>query len=198
MARSSYHLVRAALLILAASAARAQQPVPAGADSAAFAQATALIAGFKAESYDRMTPMLDPMIVRSIGGIAGIRRVLIGALDRELRNSGRGGRGEPEVIDVWVDSLLSILRTKKEVQCTLPLHVVVAGGDPYYCGTSTIAGYSSDNGVSWRFIIESIGTLESLRSMHSDFSSALRTVPVQVGVCDVARREAPKREEEEE
>lgn len=194
MLRCLYHLALTLVLLCAVSTASAQQPVPPGADSSARAQATAMLAGFMAGSYDSMTPMLDPMIVRSIGGISGMRRVLTGALDRGLRAQGKSLKGEPEVVEVSTDTVLSIVKTKKELQCTLPLHVIVAGGDPYYCGTSTIAGYSSDNGVTWRFVIESVATLESLRSMHSDFSTSLVVVPVEASVCDFAGKAEEKDE----
>jgi len=135
-------------------------------------QANKMGQAFANADYTTFARYTYPKILAAMGGESRMAAELAKVVD-EMKSQGMSFNsisfGEPS----------TIVRSGKELQCTLAQHTDIIVPKGRAVSTSTLIAISTDNGVNWTFIDTSNKDMTTLRKALPNLSSAIKVPPQQ-------------------
>lgn len=144
----------------------------AGAADSMRVQATRMANGLVTGNYTVFIRYIHPRILEISGGADQLKAYLKQASDMM-------GQQGMKFQSVTVDTQVPFIHQGSQLQATLQQHTTIKLRQGRVVATSTLIGTSVDNGAHWHFIDSNNKTLDDLRKILPNLSTALVIPPPQ-------------------
>ena len=157
-------------LALAAITVTTRAQAPHAADSLR-AQANRMVHGLLIGDYNTFIHYIHPKVIQVSGGTDVLRQALQ-QMTRQFSETGISFQS------VTLDSMSTIVKAGPTWQATIQQHTTMKMPQGRTVATTTLIAMSSDSGLHWRFVDTNHKTMEQVRQLLPNVSTAL-TIPAQ-------------------